>query len=208
MVPVVAALALPSWRDEIVRAALWTSWPVSAAGIAWADRQAPARRSPWVAAALGAVLVVGGLSASVRDVDDAERRAFAHALGQALSAIVAAAPSTVVAEDTRVDTALVAWGATADLQRVRPVPRLVDDAFASGRTVLAGPTARTALELWGFRFTTRARLAAAGGVFDGGGHRPSPLRAGRRSPGGSCQGSSTPDVWACTFRPAPVSSRS
>ena len=31
---------------------------------------------------------------------------------------------------------------------------------ASGRTVLAGPTARTALELWGFRFTTRARVAA------------------------------------------------
>ena len=28
MVPVLAALALPSWRGEIVRAALWTSWPV------------------------------------------------------------------------------------------------------------------------------------------------------------------------------------
>ncbi len=158
LVPVLAALALPSWRGEIVRAALWASWPVMAAGIAWAAGQAPARRSPLVAAALGAVLVVGGLLASVRDVEDVGRRAFARGLGQALSPIVAAAPSTVVAEDTRFDAALVAWGATADLQRVRPVPRLVDDVLASGRTVLAGPTARTALELWGFRFTIRARV--------------------------------------------------
>ena len=162
MVPVLAALALPSWRGEIVRAALWTSWPVMAAGIAWAAGQAPARQSP---------LVDGGAGRGAgrrRAVSvDARRRGRRPARvrarsGRRSSPIVAAAPSTVVAEDTRVDTALVAWGASAGSPARRPVPRLVDDALASGRTVLAGPSARTALELWGFRFTTAGATRCAG----------------------------------------------
>ena len=162
----------------------------------------------WVAAALGAVLVVGGLSASMRDVEDADRRAFARALGQALSPIVAAAPSTVVAEDTRVDTALVAWGATADLQRVRPVPRLVDDALASGRTVLAGPDGADRARAVGLPVhdpgATRLRRPRFRWL-----RSPAASTACRwLSPGGNCQGSSTPDVSACTCRPARVSSRS
>ena len=151
--PVVAALSAPAWRDEIARATLWTAWPLAAAGVAWLAAAAP-RRSWLVTTAAGVVLVAGGLSASIRVVADDDRRAFGRALSDALSPVVGEA-STFVAEDTRIDTAVVAWGASAGVQRVRPIPRLVEAAM-SGRTVLAGPSARTALELWGFRFTPRA----------------------------------------------------
>ncbi len=158
VVPLAALVALPAWHAEIVRAVQWSSWPLAGAGLAWFAARTPGGRGRWLIGLVGIVLVASGASASIRVVESLDRRAFARRLDAALTPIVSETATTVVTEDTRVDTALVAWGSGLGLQRVRPIPRLVDAAAAAGRTVLAGPAARTALELWGFRFDERTRL--------------------------------------------------
>lgn len=157
---VVAMLVLPAWRPEIVRALYWTSWPLVAVGLTWlADRASSAGRA-FALGGVGAALVAGGLAASLRPVESAEARSFGAALAQALRPSMAGAVS-FVAEDTRVDTALTAWrGGGTPVERVRQLPGLVGGAFETGRTVLAGPAGRTALELWGFRFAPRVVVRA------------------------------------------------
>src|SRR5690606_3786015 len=65
-------------------------------------------------------------------------------------------PVALVAEDTRIDSAVAAWLGT-DPGDVRLVPdgAVVADAVREGRTVLAGDRARRQLELQGLAFTMR-----------------------------------------------------
>ncbi|MGE0361822.1 MAG: hypothetical protein AB7H93_16140 [Vicinamibacterales bacterium] len=153
----VAALGFPGWRAEIWRAVYWSTWPLVPLGLTWLAAQAPPRRRAWVVAVVGGTLVAGGLSASRRHLDEDEARRFAHVLGETLQAAVGTRPATLVTEDTRLDTAIVAW-AGVGWQRVRPVPALVEAARDRGRVVVAGPSARAALETWGFRFRDSARI--------------------------------------------------
>lgn len=152
VVPALLALMLePAWRSELVRAVYWTSWPLVAAGLAWLASLARPRSESLAVVAVGGVLIAGGMLASVRQLEDGEARAFAAALDATLGAAAAGRPVTLVAEDTRVDTAIVAWGSSAGWQRVRRVPALIDAARERERLVLAAPTAASALELWGFQ---------------------------------------------------------
>lgn len=152
-----AALALPGWRAEIWRAAYWSAWPLVPLGLTWLAAQAAPRRRAWVVAVAGVTLVGGGLSASWRHLDEGEGRRFARVLGDSLQAAVGVRPAALVTEDTRVDTAIVAW-AGAGWQRVRPLPALVEAARDRGRVIVAGPSARAALEAWGFRFRNSVRI--------------------------------------------------
>ncbi len=143
-----AWLLLPAWRAELLRAMLWTAWPLAAVAVHTVAAGPRWRQGLGAAAVLG-VLIGGGI-APRPDARDETARATAAALGR-----LPAAPS-VVGDDTRTDTALVAWGAGRGLRRVRPVAALVNAARADG-AVFAGPTARRALERWGF--TLGPRLA-------------------------------------------------
>lgn len=144
------AVSLTAWRHELLRAVAWGVWPLAAVGLTWLiDRVSPPRRTAALAA-FAIVLVGSGVLGRVRQTELVEPRAFAGALEQAVAA--EGAGLTVVAEDPRVDTALVAWGGGA-LRRVRPVADRVEASAAAGGVVIAGPAARAALELWGLRFT-------------------------------------------------------
>lgn len=153
---VLAAALLPGWRAEVLRAGYWALWPLVAVGLTWLAGLAPRRREVLVVAGIGGVLVAGGVMASVRHLEEEEPRAFAAALDGALQSATAGRDVTVVAEDTRVDAALVAWGSSAGWRRVRRAPALLDAVLASGRQLLAGPSAASALELWGFQFAPLA----------------------------------------------------
>ncbi|MGD9904366.1 MAG: hypothetical protein AB7U83_12950 [Vicinamibacterales bacterium] len=154
-----AVVVLPAWRPEIGRAVLWSSWPLAGAGLTWLAARAPAGRTDFAVALLGLALVVSGVAASAARTTGDERQRFGDALAVALGPLVAGGAPTFIAEDPRVDTAVVAWGSGHCIRRLRPVPRLVDAALDAGRRLYAGPSARTALELWGFRFVTRVAVA-------------------------------------------------
>jgi len=152
-----AVLSFPGWRAEIWRAVYWSAWPLVPLGLTWLAAQAPARRRAWVVAVVGVTLVAGGLSASRRHLEEDEGRRFARVLVEALQAAVGPRPAALVTEDTRVDTAIVAW-AGARWQRVRPLPARIEAARERGRVILAGPSARLALEAWGFSFRDGVRI--------------------------------------------------
>jgi hypothetical protein len=149
---VVAFALLPGWRPELVRAGYWSLWPLAAAGLAWMTSLAPPPRQRLALIGVGGVLVAGGALASVRYLEEDEARTFAAALHDALESATDGRAATLVTEDTRVDTAVVAWGSSAGWERVRRVPALIDAARGRDRLLLAGPAASSALELWGFQF--------------------------------------------------------
>jgi hypothetical protein len=97
------------------------------------------------------------VSASRRPMPMLEPLAFSDALATALQAIPADA--VVVAEDTRLDTALLAWGggrvAGSGLVRTPQDQEVAVEAAAS-RPLVAAQTGRAALELFGLRFRTAA----------------------------------------------------
>lgn len=168
--PVVAALAVglaaafpPAWWPELAQAAYLMAWPLAALGLTWlANRAARAGRVA-VPAVLGAVLIGGGVSASVRHIETAEETRFAAAFAEVVQAARRDAPDAAfVAEDVRVDSALVAVTGRAAGSRVRPDPGAVDALAAAGHPVLAGPQGRTGLELWGMRFVQRAVVESPG----------------------------------------------
>lgn len=143
-----AWLLLPAWRAELLRAALWTAWPLTAVALHAVVAGRGWRRALGVATALG--FLIGGAVGPRPDGRSETARATADALER-----LPAAP-TVVAEDPRTDTALVGWGGGRGLRRVRPVAALVNAARDDG-AVFAGPAARRTLERWGF--TLGPRLA-------------------------------------------------
>jgi hypothetical protein len=160
VIPALLALLLVSaWRAELIRAVYWMSWPLVAVGLAWLATLARSRYESLAVVAVGGVLIAGGMLASIRHLEEGEARAFAAALDATLGAAAAGRAVTLVAEDTRVDTAIVAWGSSAGWQRVRRAPALIDAALERGRLVLAGPSAASSLELWGFQFAPLAEMA-------------------------------------------------
>ncbi len=151
LVTLAVVLAPSQWRPEAVRALYWSAWPLVAVGLTWLVHRAAPRARPLAFVAVSAVLIGGGWAARVRHVESEEGWAFAAQLAAAIAGN-AGRGVVLVAEDTRLDTAMVAWDGGARLSRVRPVPALVEAARGRGPEVLAGPSSRTALELWGFRF--------------------------------------------------------
>lgn len=144
------ALRVPTaWRAEALRALYWSAWPLAALGLSGFVGLATARGQRYVLATVALVLIGGGVSASIREVDTAEPLAFADALRRRVAEV---GPGTVfVAEDTRLDTAFVAAEGRR-LARVRPAPLAVTERANAGATVLAASSGRRALELWGVRF--------------------------------------------------------
>jgi hypothetical protein len=149
---VVVALAWPAWQAEVLRFSAWVLAPLSAVGLTWVGAQG--RRPLVITCALGAVALMETIVSGSRPADGLDARGFRDALADDLSRRAAVAPLLVVAEDTRVDSALVSWMAT----RAPQVQRAVQDgaavarARAEGRTVIAGPVARRHLELGGVSF--------------------------------------------------------
>jgi hypothetical protein len=144
-----------TWRDEAARALYWTGWPLAAVGLSWLGSRASGLGRHAVLAVAAVILVGGGVSASRRQVDAVDQRAFATAFETMLQQVERRLPGAAfIAEDTRLDTALVA-ARGRNLRRVRPVASLVGQRREAAMPVLAGPAARTALELWGLRFAER-----------------------------------------------------
>lgn len=148
------------WRAEATRAIYWAAWPLVALGLTWLVSRAPRGGRMAVTIVMASVLIGSGVLTRVRHAATEEPHAFSAALAQAL-APARARGAAIVAEDTRVDTALVAWaGGDRRVARVRRDPALVAAALARHQVVLAGPSARAALELWGFRFGPGATVEA------------------------------------------------
>lgn len=150
------AVSATAWRAEMSRALAWASWPLVAAGLTWVAAQA-AHRHRLAAAVMAALLLGSSASARLRQAELAEPAAFAQALSTALGR--RPLPLTVVVEDPRVDTALVAWGGS-DLRRLIADPDLVSRTAEGGVAVLTGPGARAALEMDGLRFRPGVPVAA------------------------------------------------
>lgn len=159
-VAVAAALyfALPVWREEILRYLLWGIAPLAAVGLTWCGRRAPRRRlEPILVLSLGAVMFVETAVADARPAGGAESIAFRDAFEAMLND--AGDNLALVAEDTRMDSAIAAWlGARPGDTRLVPDGAVVADAVNEGHAVLAGAEGRRQLELQGLAFTKRLQL--------------------------------------------------
>jgi hypothetical protein len=151
---VAVAVWWPAWSVEAVRFGTWLLAPLAACGIAWVARQAGTpRRSTLACLAVGSVLVVESWAASTRPLMGGEPRAFRDVLVQALDARSREREVVLVAEDTRLDSALAAWTAGRDGVRRAPLAReAIVRGLAEGRQVLAGPSGRSQMELTGVMF--------------------------------------------------------
>jgi hypothetical protein len=140
------------WQAEIVRFTLWSVAPFAAVGLTWIGSQG--RRPVLITAVLGSIAIGETVALGARPLDGAEARRFRDLLAAALTARARASPILVVAEDTRIDSAVVSWvaGQTPRTQRVEQDGGLVRRAREDGRAVLAGPIGRRHLELLGVSF--------------------------------------------------------
>lgn len=163
-VSVAAAAALyfafPVWREEILRYLMWGLVPLAAVGLTWCSRQAPGRKlAPALVLMLGAAMVAETAVADVRPIGGTPTGVFRDRLTGMLDG--AGTELALVAEDTRIDSAVAAWlGARPGETRLVPDGAVVADAVSEGRTVLAGAGARRQLELQGLAFATRTRLSS------------------------------------------------
>jgi hypothetical protein len=146
----------PVWQDEVLRFVAWSVTPLGAVGLTWVSRQSASVRVGSVATlAIGTVLVGEAVVMGARPLANQEARGFRDALERALAAAVTG-PTVIMAEDTRVDSALAAWAAGRwGTTRAVQDGRVVATAFDEGQTVLAGPTGRRHLELTGIAFAHR-----------------------------------------------------
>ncbi|MEZ5293001.1 MAG: hypothetical protein R2745_18110 [Vicinamibacterales bacterium] len=157
-----AAAMPPAWWRELAHAAYLTAWPLAALGLTWLAGRASRGRVA-ITAVLGAALIGGGVSASVRHIETSEATRFAAAFAELVRATRGeASDAAFVAEDVRVDSAIVAVVGSAAGSRVRPDPAAVEARAATARRVLAGPQGRTGLELWGMRFVQAALVDSPG----------------------------------------------
>lgn len=145
-------VAWAEWQAEVLRFSLWALAPLSAVGLTWVASKG--RRPVGITVALGAIAIAETVVTGARPLDGSDARGFRDALARALEQSARAAPLVVVAEDTRIDSALVPWiaGRAAGVQRAIQDGAVVARARDEGRTVLAGPTARRHLELSGVSF--------------------------------------------------------
>ncbi len=146
----------PEWQADVLRFGAWALTPLAAVGLTWASRQAARERLAAVPTiVVGAVLVAETVVTGWRPLVGQEARGFRDAMERALGK-EASRPVVLVAEDTRIDSALTAWGSDrANTARAAQDGRAVATALAEGRAVLAGPIGRRHLELAGLTFTRR-----------------------------------------------------
>jgi hypothetical protein len=158
LLALVVATAWPAWQPDVLRLALWALAPLAAVGLSWAAREGG--RPVVLTGLLGSIAVGEAVVNGARPVEGVEGRGFRDAIVQALAAEAATSPVLVVAEDTRVDSALVPWMAvhTPHVRRGPQDDEVVRRALAEGRLVLAGPTARRHLELTGVSFTDHVAI--------------------------------------------------
>jgi hypothetical protein len=100
------------------------------------------------------VAVIETVVLGARPLEGAEQRRFRDALASVLATRAQAAALAVVAEDTRIDSALVSWLADRTPRVIRlPQDRdAVAAAQEEGRVVVAGPVGRRHLEVSGVSF--------------------------------------------------------
>jgi hypothetical protein len=157
---VAVAATWPVWRAELWRVWTWGLLPLSGIGLTWLARRAPAPRlAPAVVVVLGVVAVAETVVAGTRPRTGRDPATFRDWFERQLAAL-ADEPLVIVAEDTRVDSALAAWLAGRSGVRRAPAGReAVLSAAGERRTVLAGWGPRRELELAGVRLATRVELA-------------------------------------------------
>ena len=142
------------WQAEIFRFAIWTVAPLAAVGLTWVSTQSARRTwAPVITGGLGAVLLAETVVMGARPLAGQDARVFRDALEVALEARTSGRRMVLVAEDTRVDSALAAWASTEPgVMRVAQDGEAVAGAVSAGSLVLAGPIARRSLELTGLLF--------------------------------------------------------
>lgn len=145
-------LQWPGWREPLVRWSAWVMTPFVALGLTWASSRATPRWQLAAALGIGAVLAGSALSTSLRPPRGRDLNTFRDWLdAQGHRATASRRPVQFIAEDVLVDSALVAWG---HVGRVPQSSAAIARAAQWGATLLAGPSARTHLELLGVRFAT------------------------------------------------------
>ena len=148
------AMSWPEWRAEMFRFATWAVAPLAAVGLTWVSRQS-ARPvwAPVITCALGAVLLAQTTVMGARPLAGQDALTFRDAFESELEARTYGRRMVLVAEDTRLDPALISWASTEPgVRRVAQDGIAVADAVKSGLMVLAGPVARQHLELAGLLF--------------------------------------------------------
>ena len=150
----VVALGWSEWQAEMFRFAIWAVAPLAAVGLTWVSRQsARPAWAPAITCALGAVLLAETAVMGARPLAGQDARIFRDALESELEARTNGRRMVLVAEDTRVDSALASWASSEPgVMRVAQDGNAVADAVKSGSMVLAGPVARRHLELAGLLF--------------------------------------------------------
>jgi hypothetical protein len=147
-------LGWPEWQAEVFRFAVWAVAPLAAVGLTWVSRQSPRRGlAPVITCGLGGVLLAETVVMGARPLAGAEARVFRNVLESALNARTSGRRMVLVAEDTRIDSAVASWASTGQgVMRVTQDGEAVASAVESGHLVLAGPAARRNLELTGIVF--------------------------------------------------------
>jgi len=150
----------PEWQAEALRFGAWALTPLGAVGLTWLSQQVAREGLAGLATmAIGTVLVAETVVMGARPLMGRDARGFRDALERALDAALDE-PVVIVAEDTRLDSAVTAWAAHRQgTRRTVQEGRVVSAAFGEGRTVLAGPVGRRQLELAGFVFERRFTIA-------------------------------------------------
>lgn len=142
-------LVWSEWQAEIVRFSLWVLAPLAAVGLTWVASQG--RRPIVITTLLGGIAVGETMAAGARPLEGTDARRFRDLLVAELEDRARTSPLLIVAEDTRVDSALVPWIASR-APRVQRAPQrgeVLAGARREGQVALAGPTARRQLELSG-----------------------------------------------------------
>ncbi len=144
-----------SWRADLLRWAAWMAAPLAAAGLTWVASQSTRRWRGGVTGLLGAALVGASLSAAARPLGGIEPRMFRDRFETALGPILERARVAFVAEDSLIDSAIVAWGIGP---RLAQHPDALRKSEGRGFVPVIGPVARAHLELVGVQFATVAAI--------------------------------------------------
>ncbi len=152
-------LAWPVWRAEAIRFALWTAAPLAAAGLTrMAASPGRPRLGMAIAVALAVVMGAERVATGARPLAADDARGFRDALQHAVESR-GDGPVALVAEDTRIDSAIVSWmPSRTGTSRLVTDGAVVAAAAEDGREVLAGWGARRQLQLQGLHFATRVDI--------------------------------------------------
>jgi hypothetical protein len=151
---IAAGLGWPEWQAEVIRFGNWVLAPLAAVGLTWVARQNVRREwVPVVTCVLGAIVLAETVVMGARPLAGQDARMFRDAFAAALETRSQGRRMVLVAEDTRIDSALVSWASTGPgITRAAQDGEVVAGAVREGNLVLAGPVARRQLELAGILF--------------------------------------------------------